>query len=88
LQGTSLFSIFCSATLLVTSRKQGFCAQSTGGVPGGPALPAYQAAVFNRPTLRDWPREAPAILPAREFKFRPEAARIVDVPDEVWLERI
>ncbi len=31
LQGTSLFSIFCSATLSVTSRKQGFCAQNTGG---------------------------------------------------------
>ena len=31
LQGTSLLSIFCSATLLVTSRKQGFCAQSMGG---------------------------------------------------------
>jgi hypothetical protein len=31
LQGTSLFSIFCSATLPVTSRKQGFCVQSMGG---------------------------------------------------------
>jgi hypothetical protein len=31
LQGTSLFSIFCSATLPVSSRKQGFCVQSMGG---------------------------------------------------------
>ncbi len=36
LQGTSLFSIFCSATLPVTSRKQGICVQSTGG--GTPLL--------------------------------------------------
>ena len=31
LQGTSLFSIFCSATLPVTSRKQGICLQNMGG---------------------------------------------------------
>ncbi len=31
LQGTSLFSIFCSATLPVNSRKQRFCVQSMGG---------------------------------------------------------
>jgi hypothetical protein len=31
LQGTSLFSIFYSATLSVTSRKQVFCAQNMGG---------------------------------------------------------
>ena len=31
LHGTSLFSIFCSATLSVSLRKQGFCVQSMGG---------------------------------------------------------
>ena len=31
LQGTSLFSIFCSATLPVTQRQQGFYAQSMAG---------------------------------------------------------
>ncbi len=33
LQGTSLLSGFYSATLSVTSRKQGICIQNTGGVP-------------------------------------------------------
>ena len=48
LQGTSLFSIFCSATLLVTSRKQGFCAQSMGG---GTRCSSY--VVISRPTVSD-----------------------------------
>src|SRR5271157_5761534 len=42
LQGTSLFSIFCSVTLLVTSRKQGICAQSMGG--GTPCASARPCA--------------------------------------------
>jgi hypothetical protein len=48
LQGTSLFSIFCSATLLVTSRKQGFCAQSMGG---GTRCSSF--VVISRPTVND-----------------------------------
>src|ERR1039458_4494914 len=48
LQGTSLFSIFCSATLLVTSRKQGFCAQSMGG---GTRCSSF--VVTSRPTVSD-----------------------------------
>jgi len=37
LQATPLFRRFYSATLSVTSTKQGFYAQSIGGVPDGPA---------------------------------------------------
>ncbi len=46
LQGTSLFSIFCSATLLVTPRKQGFCVQNTGG--GSAHAPALSRMSNNR----------------------------------------
>jgi hypothetical protein len=31
LQGTSLFSVFCSDTLSATYRKQGLCVQNMGG---------------------------------------------------------
>jgi len=41
LQGTSLFSIFCSATLPVTSRKQGFCVQNRGGGTRGSSFAGY-----------------------------------------------
>jgi hypothetical protein len=49
LQGTSLFSIFYSATLPVNQRKQGFYAQSMGGGTRGASFaelsrPRYSAA--------------------------------------------
>jgi hypothetical protein len=78
LQGTSLFSIFCSAALPVNQRKQGFCAQNMGGGTRGASFvgPSRPTAGCPPSRLRDGgvtlfspplrplhgPRPAPATL--------------------------
>jgi len=61
LQRTSLFSIFCSATLLVTSRKQGFCVQNTGGGTRGAGFAGLSRSKGSDANLR---RVAPPVASA------------------------
>ena len=52
LQGTSLFSRFCSATMPASSRKQGICLQNRGGGTPMASLPPHQG--HGAPRSRFW----------------------------------